>query len=335
MHDPPKNLLRGSCLEKLIIQIPCFNEEKTLGITLDELPRTLPGVEKVEWLIVDDGSTDNTVEVAKEKGVDHIVRLPKNQGLARAFMAGIDASLKAGATIIVNTDADNQYHAGDIPHLIAPILEGRAEMVIGERPIIQTEHFSPIKKMLQVIGSWVVRVASKTQVPDAPSGFRAISREAAQRLNVFNTYTYTLETIIQAGQNGMAVSSVPIRTNQDLRPSRLVKSIPKYVKASMITIVRVFMTYRSFSFFFVPGMVSFAVGLLLGLRFLYFYVTGEGSGHVQSVILGALLLGIGFFFVVTGLLADLISVNRRIVEENRWRLRQIEERLADHHEMGE
>ena len=314
---------------KLIIQIPCFNEEKTLGLTLAQLPRTLRGVDVVEWLIIDDGSTDRTIEVARENGVDHIVKLPKNQGLAKAFMAGLDASLRAGASIIVNTDADNQYDAKDISPLIEPILKGVAEMVVGERPISQTDHFSPTKKILQRLGSWVVRMASKTQVPDAPSGFRAISRSAAQRLNVFNAYTYTLETIIQAGQNGMAVTSVPIRTNEDLRPSRLVKSIYTYVKASMVTIVRVFMTYRSFTFFFVPGILSFFMGLLIALRFLYFYVTESGAGHVQSLILSALLLGIGFFFVVTGLLADLISVNRRIVEENRWRLRQLEDRLAE------
>jgi glycosyltransferase involved in cell wall biosynthesis len=314
---------------KLIIQIPCYNEESTLGVTLSSLPRKIPGVDIVEWLIIDDGSTDRTIEVALSHGVDHIVRLPRNQGLAKAFIAGLEACLKAGADIIVNTDADNQYCADDIPKLIEPILSGKAEIVVGARPISKIRHFSPIKKCLQKLGSWAVRQASGTDIPDAPSGFRAMSREAAMQLNVFNEYTYTLETIIQAGQKGMAITSVPIRTNEDLRPSKLVKSIPSYVKQSALTIIRIFMTYRSFTFFAVPGVISFTIGLLLGIRFLYFYFTGDGRGHIQSVILAALLLGTGFFLSVVGLIADLISVNRKLLEKLDWRVQQIEKTIEE------
>jgi len=314
-------------MTKLIIQIPCYNEAKTLPETLAALPRALDGIDEVEWLVIDDGSTDETVAVARANGVDHVVRLPRNQGLARGFMAGLDACLERGADIIVNTDADNQYNADDIPALIRPILEHRAEIVVGARPIEETEHFSQTKKTLQRLGSWVVRAVSNTKVVDAPSGFRAFSREAARRLNVFNNYTYTLETIIQAGQNDMAIISVPIRTNRDLRPSRLVKSIPSYVKRSVVTIIRVFVTYKSFKFFFGPGLISFAIGFLIGLRFLFYYLIDGGAGRIQSLILAALLLGMGSFLMVIGMLADLVSVNRRIVEENRWRLRQLEERL--------
>ena len=314
-------------MTKLIIQIPCYNEEATLGITLSALPRQVPGVTTVEWLIIDDGSTDKTVEVAKAYGVDHIVSFPRHQGLASAFVAGLEASLAAGADIIVNADADNQYSADDIPRLIAPIVERRADIVIGSRPISTTAHFSPIKKFLQGLGSWVVRIASKTDIPDAPSGFRAMSRDAAMRLHVFNEYTYTLETIIQAGQKGMIVTSVPIRTNEDLRPSRLFKSIPSYIQRQILTILRVFMTYKPFRFFAVPGVILFGLGMLIGLRFLYFYLTKAGAGHVQSLILAALLMGMGFFLAIVGLLADLISVNRKLLEKVDWRAQKIEEGL--------
>src|SRR5690606_4864832 len=234
---------------KLIIQIPCFNEAGTLAIALSALPREVPGFDKVEWLIIDDGCTDNTVEVARANGVDHVVRHTRNQGLARGFMNGLQACLEHGADVIVNTDADNQYNADDIPLLTQPILDRRADIVVGARPIQTIQHFSPIKKLLQKLGSWVVRVASKTNIPDAPSGFRAISRAAARRLVVFSDYTYTLETIIQAGQKNMAITSVPIRVNGDLRPSRLVKSIPSYIQRSIVTIIRVFVIYRPFRFF--------------------------------------------------------------------------------------
>jgi glycosyltransferase involved in cell wall biosynthesis len=312
---------------KVIIQIPCYNEEDALGITLAELPRVLPGVDRVEWLIVDDGSRDKTIEVAKAGGVDHVVRLPYHQGLAKAFMAGLDGCLKAGADVIVNTDADNQYCAADIPRLISPILAGEAEIVVGARPIDQIEHFSPVKKLLQKFGSWVVRRASRTHIPDAPSGFRAMSRNAAMQLHVFSEYTYTIETIIQAGQKGMAIISVPIRTNGDLRPSRLVKSIPSYVRRSLLTILRIFVTYRPFRFFATQGVVVFAAGFLLGLRFLYYFAIGDGNGRVQSLILAALLMGIGFSLGVVGLLADLIAVNRQLLEKLEWRMHLIEEKL--------
>ena len=314
---------------KLIIQIPCYNEEQSLPITLAALPAAIEGIDKIEVLIIDDGSTDQTVDVAQRAGVDHIVRFPKNRGLARAFMAGIEKSLEAGADIIVNTDADNQYHADDIPLLLAPILNGTADFVVGERPISETEHFSALKKTLQKLGSWVVRVASKTDIPDAPSGFRAISREAAKRLHVFNEYTYTLETIIQAGQKGFAVASVPIRTNEDLRTSRLVKSIRSYVVRSISTIIRVFMTYKPFRFFAVPGFICFIAGFLLGIRFLYFYASGEGEGHIQSVILSGILMTTGFLMSVIGLVADLISVNRKLLEKIDWRVKNIEEQIRN------
>jgi glycosyltransferase involved in cell wall biosynthesis len=287
-------------MRKLIIQIPCYNEEGTLGVALSALPREIPGVDVVEWLIIDDGSTDKTVEVAKAHGVDHIVRLPRHQGLASAFVAGLEASLRAGADLIVNVDADNQYCAADIPQLIAPILAGQADIVVGARPIAEIEHFSPLKKLLQKLGSWVVRLASKTDIPDAPSGFRAMSRDAAMRLHVFNEYTYTLETIVQAGQKGMVVTSVPIRTNKDLRPSRLVTSIPDYIRHQVLTLLRIFMTYQPFRFFAVPGIALFSLGMLIGLRFLYFYVTRAGAGHIQSLILAALLMGMGSFLTIVG-----------------------------------
>ncbi len=309
---------------KLIIQIPCYNEAGTLAIALGALPREVPGFDSVEWLIIDDGSQDATAAVASECGVDHIVRFTRNQGLAAAFLAGLDACLAAGADVIVNTDADNQYDARHIPALTAPILAGKADMVIGARPIQSIEHFSGLKKRLQNLGSWVVRAASNTSVPDAPSGFRAMSRKAAMELNVFNEYTYTLETIIQAGQKRLAIVSVPISVNADLRPSRLVRSIPSYVWRSLIVICRIFVTYKPFVVFTAVGSAILAVGFAIGLRFLYHYLNGQGSGHVQSVILAALLLGVGFFMIVAGIIADLISVNRKLLERVDYRLRRIE-----------
>lgn len=311
---------------KLIIQIPCYNEEGTLGLTLSELPRRLPGVDTVEWLIINDGSVDRTVEVAKACGVDHIVNFDHNQGLAKAFMAGIEASLKQGADIIVNTDADNQYCAADIPRLIEPIVRGEAEIVIGSRPIQEIKHFSPAKKLLQKLGSWVVRIASNTNIPDAPSGFRAISRNAALQMNVFSEYTYTLETIIQAGQKGMLITAVPIRTNEFLRPSRLVKSIPAYIQRSILTIVRIFMTYKPLRFFALMGSVPFSVGLLLCLRWLLLYwgVFGDSpeKARVPSLILAAILILIGFQLWMFGLIADLMAVNRKLLEDIQIKLRR-------------
>jgi len=314
-------------MTKLIIQIPCYNEEATIGVTLSGLPRELPGTDKVEWLIIDDGSTDKTIEVALAHNVDYVVKLPRNQGLAKGFLAGLEASLKAGADIIVNMDADNQYCAEDIPKLIEPILSGKSEIVVGARPISKIEHFSVIKKFLQKLGSLVVRLASKTDIPDAPSGFRAMSRHAAKQINVFNDFTYTLETIIQAGQKNMAITSVPVRTNKDLRPSRLFKSKLSYIRRSISTIIRVFMTYNPFVFFMVPGASSFFVGFILGVRFLFFKFSGQGSGHIQSLILSSLLMGSGFFLIIMGLLADLISVNRKLLEKTNWRISQLEESL--------
>ena len=311
-------------MTKLIIQVPCYNEEETLGITLAALPRDLPGVEVVEWLIVDDGSADGTVDVARRFGVDHVVSFSHNQGLARAFKAGLEASLAAGADIIVNTDADNQYCADDISALIAPILSRKADIVIGARPIGEIKHFSPLKKLLQRLGSRVVRMASNTDVDDAPSGFRAMSRDAAMRLNVFNEYTYTLETIIQAGQNGLAITSVPIRTNPDLRPSRLVKGIPSYLKTSLFTILRIFMTYKPLKFFMILGSLPFTAGFLIGVRWLVLYLGGTPRTHVPSLILASLLMMIGVQLWIFGLVADLLSVNRKVLEDIQLRIRRAE-----------
>jgi glycosyltransferase involved in cell wall biosynthesis len=312
-------------MTKLIIQIPCHNEEETLGLTLSTLPRRLEGVDVVEWLVIDDGSRDRTVEVARTGGVDHIVRNPTRKGLARTFMIGLRACLERGADIVVNLDADNQYRAECIPDLIRPILAHQAEMVIGTRPIGEIAQFSPLKKLLQKIGSAVVRLASGTDVPDAASGFRAYSREAALRLRVYNNYTYTLETIIQAGQRGIALTSVPIQTNPTERPSRVVKSTFSYVWLSTATILRIFIVYRPFRFFAAVGGAITLLGLLLGLRFLYFfYLVGRGQGHIQSLILASVFIGIGFQTLMVAFLADLLNVNRRLMEETEYRLRKLD-----------
>ncbi len=313
---------------KLIIQIPCLNESETLGIALAALPREVPGFDTVEWLIIDDGSTDGTGEIARRLGVDHVIRHPVNRGLATAFMTGLDACLRLGADVIVNTDADNQYEGADIPKLTAPVLAGEADMVIGTRPINDTDHFSWIKKKLQHLGSWAVRMASKTQVEDAPSGFRAISRDTAMRLNVFSAYTYTLETIIQAGLSNLRVASVPVRTNDDLRPSRLVKSISSYVRRSLITILRVVIIYRPLKLFFWVGAVLIAVGFIAGLRFLYFYLGGDGGGHIQSVIFTALCILLGVLMWMMGVISELISTNRKLLERINWRVQRLEDRAG-------
>ena len=325
MHSASQPLAR--CM-KLIIQIPCLNEAETLGVALDELPREVPGFDKVEWLIIDDGSTDGTGELARRLGVDHVVRHPVNRGLATAFMTGLDACLRLGADVIVNTDADNQYKGGDVPKLTAPVVAGEADMVIGERPIDDTEHFSWIKKKLQRLGSWAVRMASRTEVADAPSGFRAISRDTAMRLSVFSAYTYTLETIIQAGHSNLRVMSVPVGTNGDLRPSRLVKSIPSYVKRSLVTILRVFAIYRPLTLFFWPGVVLLAAGFVAGLRFLYFFLVDGGAGHIQSVVFAALCIILGTLMLMMGLLADLISTNRKLMEKVHFRIQRLEHNQA-------
>jgi glycosyltransferase involved in cell wall biosynthesis len=302
---------------KLIIQIPCYNEAETLAVALKALPRVVAGFESVEWLIINDGSTDDTVRVARACGVDHIVEFTNNKGLAKGFMAGIQECLKQKADVIVNTDADNQYEAEDIPKLTQPILDGSADYVIGERPISSTDHFSPTKKLLQKLGSWVVRVASGTDIPDAPSGFRAMSRECAKQLNVYSDYTYTLETIIQTGQKNMAISSVPIRTNEDLRPSRLLSSIPDYIRRSVFTIIRIFVVYQPFKFFMSLAGILLSIGILVGCRFLYFYFQGDGDGHVQSVVLSGALLGMALQASLIAFVADLLSVNRKLLEKIR------------------
>jgi len=313
---------------KLIVQIPCLNEEKTLPLTVRDIPRSISGIDKVEILIIDDGSTDRTVEIARKCGVDHIIRITKTKGLANGFKVGIDACLRLDADIIVNTDGDNQYKGQDIPKLIQPILNRQAEMVIGDRQIDTIEHFSDTKKFLQKFGSWVVRLASATDVPDTTSGFRAYSREAATKINVLSEFTYTLETIIQAGQKNIVVSHVPIGTNEKLRDSRLFKGIREYVSRSIITIIRIYTMYRPLKVFMRLGTLLFGLGFLLGLRYLYYFLTGTGQGHIQSLILTAALLMMGFQTWIFGLLADLISANRKLNEETLYRVRKLE--LANH-----
>jgi len=308
---------------KLIIQIPCYNEAETLEIALNDLPKHIDGIDQIEYLIINDGSQDNTVEVARNWGVHHVVNFKKNKGLAKGFMAGLDACLTYGADIIVNTDADNQYCGEDIEKLIRPILNGEADIVVGERPIDDIEHFSPIKKKLQHLGSWVVRKASKTNIPDAPSGFRAYSREAAMRINVVNDYTYTLETIVQAGRSRMAITSVPIRTNPELRKSRLFHSMWGYVKKSMLTILRAFMWYNPLYCFSVVAAVPTLIGLGIGIRFLVYFFIGQGQGHVQSLILACTLLIMGFITFMIGLVADVIAANRKILEDTQYQIRKL------------
>ena len=309
---------------KLIIQIPCFNEAETLEVTLNDLPKHIDGIDEIEYLIIDDGSHDNTAEVAKKWGVHYVVRFRRNKGLAKGFMAGLDACLKNGADIIVNTDADNQYCGADIETLVRPILDKKAHIVIGERPIDDTEHFTPLKKKLQHFGSWVVRKASKTTIPDAPSGFRAYSREAAMRINVINDYTYTLETIVQSGREKMAVMSVPIRTNPELRESRLFHSMWGYIKKSMLTIVRTYLMYRPLYFFFMLGSILALVGVGFFVRYFVFFCSGEGGGHLQSLILASTLLIVGFQTIVVGLLGDVVSANRKILQDVQYHVRKMD-----------
>lgn len=309
---------------KLIIQIPCLNEAETLEIALNDLPKKIDGIDEIEYLIINDGSSDNTVEVAKNWGVNYVVNFKRNRGLAKGFMAGIDACLRHGADIIVNTDADNQYCGEDIEKIVRPILERRADIVIGERPIDDTEHFSPLKKKLQHLGSYVVRVASQTDIPDAPSGFRAYSREAAMHINVMNNYTYTLETIVQAGRSSMSITSVPIRTNGELRKSRLFSSMFGYIKRSILTIIRAFMMYRSLTFFSIIGLVPITIGIIIGIRFLTLLVTGHGAGHVQSLILASTAILLGFMTFVIGMQADVIANNRKILEDIQYRVRRLD-----------
>lgn len=309
---------------KLIIQIPCYNEAETLEIALNHLPKKIEGIDTIEYLIINDGSKDNTVDVAKNWGINYVVNFKRNKGLAKGFMAGLDACLKHGADIIVNTDADDQYCGDDIEKIVRPIIDGKADIVIGERPVDTTEHWSWKKKKFQHLGSWVVRIASNSDIPDAPSGFRAYSRDAALRMNVINEYTYTLETIIQAGRDKIAMTSVPIRTNGELRKSRLFSSMWGYMKRSASVIIRSFMMYKPLKFFLLLGTGIFSVGVLLGIRYLIYLCMGNSGGHIQSLILAAILMMMGFQTIVTGLLADIIAANRKILEDVQYRVRKMD-----------
>ncbi len=322
---------------KLIIQIPCFNEEETLPATLADLPRRVTGFDEVEWLIIDDGSADRTVEVARAHGVDHIVRLTNNKGLAYAFQAGLDASLKLGADVIVNTDGDNQYNAADIPLLVGPVLAGDADMVVGDREVMNIEHFSPLKKTLQRLGSWVVRQASETDVPDTTSGFRAYNREAALQLIVVNKFTYTLESIIQAGKQFIAVQHVPIRTNPKTRESRLFPSMWSYVRRNALSIFRIYTRYEPLRVFMTMAAIVGLAALVVWARYAYFYVAGDGAGHVQSLILGAVLFNAAMVLAALGVIGDVLSANSNMVQRVFERVRRIELQLGtppSHYEPG-
>ncbi len=323
---------------KLIIQIPCLNEEEALPVTLADLPREVEGFETVEWLIIDDGSTDNTIAVAREHGVDHVVRLTNNKGLASGFQAGLDAALKLGADVVVNTDADNQYFGGDIPKLVAPILRGEADMVVGDREVMSIEHFSPLKKALQRLGSWVVRRASQTSVPDTTSGFRAYNREAALAMQVVSNYTYTLETIIQAGKMLIAVDHVPVKTNEKMRESRLFPSMWSYIRRNGVSIFRVYSMYEPLRVFMLGAIVIGTVALVVWGRFFYFFAfENEGGGHVQSLILGAVLFNAAMLLAALGVIGDLLSGQRIMLQRTFERVRRIELELGvppSHYEPG-
>ena len=309
---------------KLIIQIPCFNEAGSLPDTLKRLPRQLNGFDSVEYLVIDDGSTDATLEVAREHGVDHLVQLIKHSGLARAYRTGLDASLRLGADVILNTDADNQYNAEDIPKILAPILKGTAELVIGDRGVSTQPNFSPLKRRLQTWGSHIVSRAAGLDIPDATSGFRAMTREAALRTNILSNYSYTLETLIQAGNQQLAVAYVPIRTNPTIRTSRLIRSVSHYLLHSTVTIMRSYTMYRPLRVFSIIGTVLMILGLIPLVRFMIFYFQGLGAGNVQSLILGAILVIVGFQTFLIGLVADLISFNRKLLEEVLYKVRAFE-----------
>ena len=309
---------------KLMIQIPCFNEEKTLPGTIKDLPEEIEGIDGIEYLVINDGSTDKTALVARQLGVNHIISFPNNRGLARGFIAGIDACLKLGADIIVNTDGDNQYRGNNIEKLIQPIISGDADIVVGDRQVEKVQHFSFMKKKLQKLGSGVVRMASGCSVADTTSGFRAYSRDAAMRLNVVSDYSYTLETLIDAGRKRMAIKCVPVEINKPTRESRLFKSVLSYIKESASTIIRTYAMYKPLKVFLSFSLVSFTTGFIIGLRFLYYYYLGQGAGHVQSLILAAILIIISFQLAIFGMLADAISANRMINDELLYRLKRLE-----------
>ena len=322
---------------KLIIQIPCFNEEQQLPATLRDLPREVEGFDTVEWLIIDDGSSDRTIEVAREGGVDHIVKLTNNKGLAAGFQAGLDAALKLGADVIVNTDADNQYNGGDIPKLVVPIVTGKADMVVGDRQVETIAHFSPLKVSLQKLGSWVVRQASSTNVPDTTSGFRAYNREAALQLVVVSKFTYTLETIIQAGKQLVAVDDVAIRTNEKTRESRLFPSMGAYVRRNSISIFRIYSQYEPLRVFWTAGAVVGILAAAVWIRFFVFWLQGEGAGHVQSLILGAMLFTGAMLLFALGVIGDLLAAQRTLSQRTFERVRRIELALGippSHYEPG-
>lgn len=319
---------------KLIIQIPCLNEEKTLPETLAELPREVAGCDTVEWLVIDDGSTDDTAAVARANGVDHVVRMNGNQGLARAYMAGLAAAVELGADVVVNTDADNQYCAADIPKLVRPIVDGEADLVVGSRPISAIRHFSLLKRFLQKLGSGVVRTLSSTAVRDAPSGFRALSRDAALRLHVFSGYTYTLETLIQAGHSNLRVRDVPIRVNGPTRPSRLISSIPTYVRRSVHDLLGAYFVYRPVMIFGVLAIVFLTPASILAVRYLILAAMGSGEGHIQSVIASGVLAVCGVFMLAIGVVAHLLGINRRMLEEIRY-LERRRRHLDSDEEAGE
>lgn len=311
-------------MKKLIVQIPCLNEAETLPATLRDIPRAIPGIDAVEVLVIDDGSRDGTSEVARRHGVDHVVRFSHRKGLAAAFAAGVDACVKLGADLIVNTDGDNQYAGADIPKLIGPLLRGEADIVIGDREVRDLAHMSATRKRLQWLGSWVVRQVSDTKVPDTTSGFRAYSREAALRMTIVSEFTYTLESIIQAGKKRMVIAHVPIRSHPGTRSSRLFSSVWAYIKASGATIIRIYVMYEPLKVFGLIGLLVFVGGLAVSLRFVYFYIVGEGLGHVQSLIFAAVLLIVGFQIVLIGLVADVISGNRKLLEDLLYRVRRME-----------
>ena len=322
---------------KLIIQIPCLNEEESLPATVADLPRQVAGFDRVEWLVIDDGSTDRTIEVARANGVDHIVRLTNNKGLAAGFQAGLDACLKLGADVIVNTDADNQYYAGDIPKLVAPILAGQADMVVGDRVVQNIEHFSPLKKTLQRLGSWVVRRASGTDLPDTTSGFRAYNREAAMQMAVVSKFTYTLETIIQAGKLLVATDHVPVRTNPKTRESRLFPSMWSYVRRNTVSIFRIYAQYEPLRVFMSLALLLFVLALVPWTRFFIAFVTGDGHGHIQSLILGSVLFNAAVVLAALGIIGDLMHAQRMMSQRIFERVRRVELQLGvppSHYEPG-